>query len=65
MIETVIILAIYIIGVYFSFLKLWDWNKGEIYKPEDIQMLHAFSLLSWMAFVFYGIISLLNESDES
>jgi len=62
---TAIVLVIYILGVAISYEKLLEWNKGSVKVPEEFQTLHMVSLLSWFAFVFYGITCLMNDSEGS
>jgi hypothetical protein len=61
---SIISIVIYMIGVYLSFSKILEWNEDNITKKEDYQTLFAFSMFSWLAFLFYGITTLLNEQKE-
>jgi len=62
---TIITLVIYILGVICSYKLLLEWNKACVKTPDEFQTLHMISLLSWLAFVLYGITKLLNDSEES
>ena len=58
-------ILLYALGVFIAYIILQEWNRDDLKRPEDYQNLFVFSLLSWGAFLVYGIIYLLNDSDDS
>lgn len=58
-------ILLYALGVFIAYIILQEWNRDDLEHPEDYQNLFVFSLLSWGAFLVYGIIYLLNDSDNS
>lgn len=58
-------ILLYALGVFIAYIILQEWNRDDLKRPEDYQNLFVFSLLSWGAFLVYGIIYLLNDSDNS
>ena len=61
---TLIILTIYIFGVWMAYFQLHNWGERNNLKDEDYQTIFMLSTLSWFIFPIYGIIKLLNMSEE-
>lgn len=58
-------ILLYALGVFVSYNIILTWNKGSMRVPEDYQNLFMLSLLSWGAFILYGIINMLNDSESN
>ena len=57
MMESIIVLIVYIVGVCMAYRQLLCWNDGAA-TQEEYQMLFMFSLLSWLIYPLYGIVLL-------
>lgn len=62
---TIAFILLYALGVFLSYTILLEWNKESMHEPEDYQNLFMLSLLSWGAFILYGIINMLNDSENN
>ncbi len=63
-IETLIILAIYVIGVYLAYFNLIKWCKNKPKEEEEYNILFTLSLISWLIFPIYLIIWAINKAGE-
>lgn len=63
-IETLIVLAIYVTGVYLAYFNLLKWCKEAPKREEEYSILFAVSLMSWIIFPIYLIIWAINKSAE-
>lgn len=57
---TIIVLAVYISGVwaaYYQLLYWYDKNEEDSYEPQKHFML---SMLSWFVYPLYGVLWLIN-----
>ena len=61
--ESIIVLIVYIVGVYIAYRQLLRWNDGAA-TQEEYQMLFMFSLLSWLIYPLYGIVWLYRKYGE-
>ena len=57
---TIIVIAIYILGMWVAYNKILEWNKESIKSRNDYQELFMVSLFSWLAF----IVLLTDKSKE-
>lgn len=64
MMESIIVLIIYVVGVCMAYRQLLRWNDGAATQVEEYQMLFMFSLLSWLIYPLYGIVWLLRKYGE-
>ncbi len=63
--STLIVLAIYILGVYLAYFQLQKWsNHASDSKDNEYQILFTLSLGSWFIYPIYGIIWLTNKLRE-
>ena len=61
--ESIIVLIVYIVGVYMAYRQLLRWNDGAA-TQEEYQILFMFSLLSWLIYPLYGIVWLYRKYGE-
>lgn len=61
---TLIVLAIYILGVYVAYFQIQKWVTHEMSKAEEYQVGFVLSLLSWLVFPFYWIVWLVHKYKE-
>jgi len=59
---TIIVLFVYIIGVYIAYSQIQKWADCEL-KGDDYYTVFTFSLLSWLVFPIYGIVWIINKCE--
>ena len=61
---TFIVMAIYILGVYIAFFQLQKWADHEVKEHDEYQVLFMLSLLSWLIYPLYWIVSIFKNCGE-
>jgi hypothetical protein len=64
MINTLIVLAVYILGVYIAFFQLQKWAGHKVGNNDEYQTLFVLSLISWLIFPIYGVVCLIRKAEE-
>ena len=64
MINTLIVLAVYILGVYIAFFQLQKWADHKVGNNDEYQTLFVLCLISWLIFPIYGIVYLIRKVEE-
>jgi hypothetical protein len=64
MINTLIVLAVYILGVYIAYFQLQKWAGHKVSNNDEYQTLFVLSLISWLIFPIYGIVCLIRKTEE-
>lgn len=62
--DTLIILAVYILGVYTAYFQLQKWADHKVTDTDEYQTLFMLSLISWLIFPIYGIVCLIRKVKE-
>lgn len=61
---TLIVLIIYIVGVYAAYVQLQKWANHRLMDEDEYQALFVFSLFSWLVYPIYGIIWIFRKDEE-
>lgn len=51
--NTLIVLLIYIVGVYAAYFQLQKWATCKVTEDDEYQVLFMVSLLSWFVYPLY------------
>lgn len=62
--ETIIVLALYIIGVYVAYFQIQRWADHEVTEHDEYQLLFILSLASWLIYPVYVLVSLIRKARE-
>ena len=57
----IIVLALYISGVWVAYSQLQRWHNEELEVPNEVQILFMLSMLSWIIYPVYGVTWLINK----
>lgn len=59
---TLIILAIYILGVYTAYFQMPKLTDHKVANEDEYQALFTLSLFSWLIFLIYGIVYVIRKA---
>ena len=62
--ETAIVLAIYIVGVYVAYFQLKRWNTDNLRDDDEYLTLFVVSTLSWFIYPIWLIAWLFDKVEE-
>lgn len=57
----IIVLALYISGVWVAYFQLQRWYNEELEVSNEVQVLFMLSMLSWIIYPVYGVTWLINK----
>ena len=61
---TLVVLALYIMGVYTAYHQIQKWTDHKIEKEDEYHTLFILSLLSWVVYPLYGLIYIFRKCEE-
>ena len=61
MMTIIIVLALYISGVWVAYFQLQRWHDEELEITNEVQVLFMLSMLSWIIYPVYGVTWLINK----
>ena len=61
---TIIVLLVYIVGVYMAYFQIQRWAGHKLGDWDEYEAVFTFSLFSWLVYPIYGVVWLINKSQE-